>query len=144
MAWRDREQHEWRGLRQYRAWLLGIARHRIHRLAETVATAKRGGQQRLDLFSDLSESGSRPSRLLPVATTTPSRIAWHSERAEMIMQALEELPEKLEPVVRLRLLEELPMREVAERLGIGLSTAKERFAAGARLYRNGLQRLMSR
>ena len=58
----------------------------------------------------------------------------------MIEEALRELPPKLEEVVRLRLFEELPMRVVAERLGISRSTATERFFRGTALYQSCLER----
>ena len=34
---------EWRGLRVFRAWLLGIARNRVRLLAEYASAQKRGG-----------------------------------------------------------------------------------------------------
>jgi DNA-directed RNA polymerase specialized sigma24 family protein len=53
--------------------------------------------------------------------------------------ALGELPEELRGVVFLRVFEELPMAEVATRLGIGLSAAKHRFRKGIEVYRRLLR-----
>ena len=138
IAWRDRERHDWRGVRAFRAWLLGISRNRVRTLAEYITAQKRGGG---DVTLRLGSSGGSSGFLMPFGSTTPSRVAWHGERAAMIRAALAEVPENLERVVRLRLLEELPMQEVADRLGIGLSTAKKHFAVGAALYAVKLEKI---
>ncbi len=145
MAWRDRDQHEWRGLSGFRAWLLGIARNRVHRLARDLSTLKRGGQDHTETFSAMirSHQSASVSGMLPPGSTTPSQVAGHRERMRMMQDALASLPPKLEPVVRLRLFEEVPMRDVADQLGIGLSTAKERLLRGVQLYRRRLQALQS-
>ncbi len=141
MAWRDRDAHEWRGLRGFRAWLLGIAKNRILDAADYMGAQKRGGNDRTDRFSAILASGDGSiGAHLPPGSTTPSRIAGNRERAVAMEEALGELPEKLGGVVRLRLFEELPMRVVAERLGIGLTTANERFFHGASLYQSCLER----
>jgi RNA polymerase sigma factor (sigma-70 family) len=141
MAWRDRNAHEWRGLRGFRAWLLGIAKNRIRDTAEYLGAQKRGGDDRTDRFSAILASGDGSiGAHLPPGSTTPSRIAGDRERARAMEEALTELPEKLAGVVRLRIFEELPMRKVAERLGIGLTTANERFFHGASLYQTFLKR----
>ncbi len=141
MAWRDRDAHEWRGLRGFRAWLLGIAKNRILDAADYMGAQKRGGNDRTDRFSAILASGDGSiGAHLPPGSTTPSRIAGNRERAVAMEEALGELPEKLGGVVRLRLFEELPMRVVAERLGIGLTTANERFFRGASLYQSCLER----
>ncbi len=136
MAWRDREQHHWQGLRSYRAWLLGIAKNRIRNAAEWMDAKKRGGDHEVETFSSLlaSRDGS-VSALLPPYSTTPSRVAGHAERAAVMEAALRSLPPELEEIVRLRFFEQLSTSRVAERLGIPLSTAKKRAFRGAALYR---------
>ena len=140
MAWRDRASHEWRGMKAFRAWLLGIARNRVHDLAEYVNAQKRGGGHGPTSFSALVSDDGSVSEMLPPGTTTPSRIASGRESAQVMVEALAALPAELEVVVRLRLFEELPMREVASRVGIGLTTATERFFRGASLYQAELER----
>ena len=56
-------------------------------------------------------------------------------------QAVEDLPEEVREVVRLRLLEEVPVLDVAARLGIGESAVKHRFRRGAMLYQARLREL---
>ncbi len=140
MAWRDRDKHEWHSQRAYRAWLITIARNFIRNAADHINAKKRGGDHQVDPFSVLLGSrGGSSSALLPPASTTPSRVAAHREMAAAMEDALHGLPDNLEQVLRLRLFEDLPMREVAARLRIALSTAKDRFVKGARLYRQCLQ-----
>lgn len=141
MAWRDRAAHRWQGLRTFRGWLLGIARNRIHDAVDRMDAKKRGGGRRTSSLAALCERrDASVSDLLPPATTTPSRAAAAAERAEMLRAALATLPPEYETVVRLRLFEELPMREVAARAGVSLTTATQRFFRGAALYRLELQR----
>ncbi len=144
MAWRDREQHHWQGLRSYRAWLLGIAKNRIRYAAKWMDAKKRGGDHEIETFSSLlaSRDGS-VSALLPPGSTTPSRTAGCAERAAVMEAALRSLPPELEQVVRLRLFEQLPMRDVAERLGIPPKTAKKRMFRGGTLYRAKLKENLS-
>lgn len=138
MAWRDRSSHRWSNLRAFRAWLLGIAKHRIHDTLDRMNAQKRNrGRQPTSLEADRERLGPDHD---PPRTTTPSRLASAQERADILREALEALPEKYRDVVRLRLMEELTMREVAERVGIGLTTANERFFRGSELYQLELER----
>lgn len=139
MAWRDRQQHTWSDLTRYRAWLLGIARHRIGDLVRAAGRAKRGGFARTARFSDIG-GDETVGGLLPPQSTTPSRVASHLERARALERILAELEPTLQDVVRLRLFEELTMEGVAERLGIPLSTAKHRLVRGMVDYRAALRR----
>lgn len=142
LSWRDREQHQWRNLANYRAWLLSIAQNRVRDAARNLNRKKRGGEHQIAGFSDLAGNDS-VSGYLPPGSTTPSRVAGHRERAQVMAQALAALPPELRGVVHLRLFEELPMREVAERLQIPLSTAKERLLRGVTRYRDRLRSMLS-
>lgn len=142
MSWRDREQHQWRNLATYRAWLLSIAQNRVRDAARNLNRKKRGGEHQIAGFSDLAGNDS-VSGYLPPGSTTPSRVAGHRERALVMAQALATLAPELRAVVHLRLFEELPMREVAARLDIPLSTAKERLLRGVTCYRQRLRTLVS-
>ena len=138
-VWRDRAQHDWRGVRAFRAWVLRIAENRILNAADAIQTLKRGGDQaRVELPA---ESGLVPPPM--VDSMTPSRIASAREQADAMRAALESLPDELVEVVRLRLFEEVPVLEVAERLGLGESAVKHRFRKGAALYAQSLQRATS-
>lgn len=140
LAWRDRQQHDWRGLTAYRSWLLTIAHNRVRDAARSLGRLKRGGGERTALFSHLAAEMGRDSAYLPPASTTPSRLVGHRERARLMQRALDALDDDLRQIVHLRLFEEVPTREIAERLGMALSTTKERLLRGMQQYRRHLRR----
>jgi RNA polymerase sigma factor (sigma-70 family) len=140
-SWRDRDQHAWSNLAAWRAWLLTIAKNRIRDAARTAGRAKRGGDRSTAPLSTLA-GGDSISALLPPGSTTPSRVAGVHERARAMTEALATLDDDLQAVVRLRLFEEVPMREVAAQLGLPLSTAKARLLRGVETYRRRLRLLL--
>jgi RNA polymerase sigma factor (sigma-70 family) len=144
LAWRDRDQHRWEGLRAYRGWLIAIAKNRIRNIARDAGRAKRGGGARPVLLSGLEGAGDVSlSALLPAGSTTPSRIAGHAESARFIARALDDLPEDQRDVVRLHLLEEVAIPEVAERLGVAPHVARYRLLKGMEQFTRTLRALRS-
>lgn len=141
LSWRDRQQHEWRGLAAFRHWLLSIAHNRVRDAARNLGRKKRGGEHETAPFSLLAEHGS-VSAMLPPGSTTPSRIAGHRERARAMELALDDLEPELRTIVQRRLFEEVPMREIATDLDLPLSTAKERLLRGVQRYRRRLLQLL--
>ncbi len=144
VAWRDREQHAWTGPRDYRTWLVTLARNRVRDLARTLSREKRGGGERPLLFSGL-EFGAVAGleQLLPAGSTTPSRIVGTRERARLMQEALAALPAELGDVVRLHLFDEQTMEAVAASLSITLDQAWYRFRKGSALYAKRLALLRS-
>lgn len=140
-SWRDRDQHVWDNLAAWRRWLLSIAHNRVRDAGRTMGRQKRGGEATTAAFSVLAGNDS-VSALLPPGSTTPSRVAGFRERAKAMEQALATLEPELRQVVQLRLFEEVPMRDVAEQLGLPLSTAKERLLRGVTRYRHRLRQLL--
>jgi RNA polymerase sigma factor (sigma-70 family) len=141
-AWGSRQTLEWRGPGAFRRWLLEIARHRVQDLGEHVAAVKRGKGREVRL-ADLKRAASSSSASHyagPEARTTPDRLAMDRERAETMARAIAVLPADLLPVVRLRLFEDLPIQEIADRLGIGAEAVRSRFRKGAGIYRRALRR----
>lgn len=144
LAWRDRDQHRFEGVSEYRRWLLAIARNRARDLARSLAREKRGAGRRTGLFSEEGGEERPLSLFLPADSLTPSRIAGHAERARIMLDALTSLPAELEPIVRMHLFEERTMDSIAEELGLHLSAAWRRFRKGAALYGEALAVLRSR
>jgi RNA polymerase sigma factor (sigma-70 family) len=144
VAWRDRAQHDWTGTRAFRGWLVAIAKNRVKDVARAMTREKRGGDARPTLFSGMDvPEGATLSQLLPAGSSTPSRVAAHREEARIIAKALEALPEETREVVRLHLLEELKMDDVAARLGVAVHVARYRFLKGAEAYARALRSLRS-
>ncbi len=141
-AWRDRRQLEWRGTKSFRSWLLSIIDHRIHDAADCDAAAKRGGGRaavQLGGIGARDTTSTSGEADYPVVTTTPSRLAMYREQAEVMKLALEALPEEYREVVRLRVYEQTPLEEIAERLSLGVSAVRHRFRKGSEIYARSLQ-----
>ena len=141
-AWRDRSQCEWRGLRSFRSWLLSIIDNRIREAADRLSAAKRGGGLEAAPAFPAMPSGASESAWGPVDSSTPSRVAIFREQAEAIRAALQQLPDDLRDVVRLRLFDQLTLEDIAERLGIGESAVRHRFRKGAEEYERRLRALL--
>jgi RNA polymerase sigma factor (sigma-70 family) len=142
-AWQDRERLPWHSPAAARAWLLAIARNRIHDAVDQMQAQKRGGAVHIVPFSAL-ESGTSISQLLPGSTTaTPARMAYYRERSKLMEAALAALPADLEPLVRGHLFEQEPMEALAARLGIPPSTAWYRFRKGAEAYAADLEKRLA-
>lgn len=109
-----------------RAWLLQVA----YREAITVVRRRR------DVPVDPNE--------MPVEASSargPEDLAVASAMASHISEALLAMDEDERVAVVLRDIEELPMREVAEVLGVGLSAAKMRVHRGRQSLRQKLENL---
>lgn len=145
-AWRIRERLEWRGLKSFRRWLLEIAEGCIWDAHDRAHAQKRGGHAHtvaLDVGSSGEWARAPRGDAALLQSTTPSRIAAHRERSEILRAALASLPDDVRDVVRLRLFEDLTCEEVAERLSLGVSAVKHRFRKGGALYRERLAHLTS-
>lgn len=139
-AWRDRLLCEWRGIRSFRSWLLTIIDNRIRDEADHTGAAKRGGgrpQASLQYGSQTDHDHSGSARI-PAAlmdSTTPSRLAMYREQAAVMSEALQSLPDDLREVVRLRLIEQRTLEQVAGDLQIGVAAARHRLRKGSEMYR---------
>lgn len=142
-AWRDRQSCEWRGLRSFRSWLLSIIDNRIREAADRLSAAKRGGGRESGPIFPAQPIGTSESAWGPVDSSTPSRIAMFREHAAAIRAALQQLPDDLRDVVRLRLFEQLALEEIAVRLGIGESAVRHRFRKGAEMYERQLRIMLA-
>lgn len=137
LAWRDRASHQWRGLRAFRSWLLSIIDHRIADARDHAGALKRGGavQHRPIAGQDGAGATHRDPDPEPWLSTTPSRVASLREQAAAMRDVLDSLPDDVRTVVRLRLVEQLQIVEIAAQMGIGESAVRHRFRRGAELFR---------
>ncbi len=151
LAWRDRALCEWRGLRPFRRWLLTVVENHLRHLAAARATQLRGGGDKTLTFSALSRSvdpsadsdAGLASRIGLAASGTPSRVASRREEAAAMEEALASLDDDVREVVRLRLIEELEVEQVAARCGIGVEAARHRFRRGMEVYRLRVRRRLA-
>jgi len=132
MAWRDRAQHQWSDSTAFRAWVFEIARNRIRGIARSLSSQKRGEgrrTQRLAATANGSSGGAIEAQRSD--SVTPSRIVARSEKQAAVEQALAHIPAEVREIVLLHLVEEMTMKVIAHRLGIGVSAAWRRFRKGA-------------
>jgi len=139
-AWQARSSLQWQGYRAFRSRLLTIADRCIADARERHFTEKRGGGKIVSL--NCGASSSAPG-IDPPGSTTPSRVARYREEAQIIRAAISDLPEDVRDVIRLRLLEQLTMHDVATRLELPLSTVQHRIRRGAALYQTRLRALLA-
>lgn len=145
-AWRGRATCEWRGLRSFRAWILTIIDHRLHDLADRASAEKRAGGATFVSLGQREGYGSTThggESGLAAGSTTPSRLASYREQAELMMHALDGLPDDVRDVVRARLFEQQSLEEIAAGTGLGLSAVRHRFRKGAELYMFRLRAALS-
>lgn len=110
----------------FRGWLFQIARHLIidHR-------RRRGARIQLVGSAQVPENAPAP--------TTPFGDLVARELSEATEQALQRLPAETAAVVRMRLVDDLPFKEIARRQGVPLSTALGRMHRGLKLIRRALE-----
>src|SRR5262245_40467201 len=144
-AWRDRVQCRWQGIRAFRRWLLQIAEHRLHNLADRERALKRAGPP-APTGAPAGESSmgaaERSTFAGPIASTTPSRAASDAEQALLMRAALDAVPEELRAIVHLHLFDELTFEEIAARTGSTVSSAFRGFRRGMQVYSAELERVL--
>ena len=85
----------------------------------------------------LTEAGAAEA-LMPVAAETPESVLVERERQNYLLAAVEVLPERLKQVVVGYFLQERPMKEIADELGVTESRVSQLRAEALRLLKDGL------
>ncbi len=111
-----------RGESQFATWLTRIALRWCYR--EAKRRRKRRSIFQYFGFGDEQDRDPPEERLAGTDRTDRPVIA--DERKDAVRAALEELPEEFRTVLMLRVVEEMPVEEVAEALGISEGTVKSR------------------
>lgn len=120
---------------EFAAWLRKIVRHTI---ADVIKEHRRDLR---DMGREVPLDGDTPSAAGPACSLTspgasPSEVAGQEEKRTRIRQALDRLPDDLREVLRLRRIDDVPMKEIAGRLyGGELRTAYRRYHAAVEAFR---------
>jgi len=117
-AARKVDAFEPRGPAAFYGWLVEIARYKLAEARRASRALKRARQTPLD------------SAVAPGVTSTPSRHAERTERAERLAAALERIDGTRAEAVRLRYLEGLSVADAAARMGCSEPALKSRVARG--------------
>jgi RNA polymerase sigma-70 factor, ECF subfamily len=115
------------------AWLRQILVHNMHQVVDEHLKAQKRSARREQPVVDLVDGRQRLDWLAG-ELTTPSQVVMREERAVLLAQAIESLPEDQREAVRLRHLEGCSLRQMADRL-----ERSETAAAG--LLKRGMRRL---
>ena len=117
--------------RKFAAWLSAITRHRALRFSRRVSRHQKGRIELDELLLEQLGALSRP-------------LVDESAGDEELRHALENIPADYALVLRLRFLDEMPLKRVAAFLGVSLATAKWRVHRGKQLLRERVELLRSR
>jgi RNA polymerase sigma-70 factor (ECF subfamily) len=102
------------------AWLRRILAHNLFNEARRFAAQQRDAAREVSLEqvrAGVEQSSVALGRTLAAATPSPSQLAARREAAVRLADALAQLPEDYQTVLLLRVFEELPAEEVAQRMG---------------------------
>jgi RNA polymerase sigma-70 factor (ECF subfamily) len=101
-------------------WLRRILAHNLFNEARRFATAQRDAAREVSLDQvrhGLEQSSLMLGRQLPDSAPSPSQMASRRESAVQVAEALARLPEDYQEVLLLRIFQELPAEEVAQKMG---------------------------
>jgi len=99
-------------------WLCQIAEHRLidaHR--RFFQSQKRAGEREKSIDADHADDGGKFADLLAASMTTASQALSRNQKEFQLQVALQDLPEETREVLRLRYVDGLQTKEIAERLG---------------------------
>lgn len=99
-------------------WLCQIAEHRLidaHR--KHFQSQKRAGDREVSIDGERNDAGGKFADLLVASMTTPSAAFSRNQKEFRLQAAMSELPEETREILKLRYVEGLPTKEIAERLG---------------------------
>ncbi len=113
---------------RFAAWLCAITRHRALRFSQR---QRRQERQRVELDNLLLEKVSALAR--PLISD--------SEAHRGLRRALEQVPDDYALVLRMRFLDEVPLKRIAAFFGVPLSTIKWRVHRGKQLLREQVEQL---
>jgi RNA polymerase sigma-70 factor, ECF subfamily len=131
-----RNMHGFRGGASMRTWLTRIVVNEA--IARSRKTARRASI--FDLHGDLSDEGMASAGMDEQRAPGPEQAAMRAQARRILEKSIDALPESFRTVFVLRALEEMPVEDVAEALGIPEATVRTRFFRARGLLRQALSR----
>lgn len=111
---------------KFAAWLSAITRHRAMRMGKRESTHQKGRVEMDEVLLEEIDALSRP---------------FVQESSAELARALEQVAGDYALVLRMRFLDEMPLKRIAAFLGVAVSTVKWRVHQGKKLLREELQKL---
>ena len=133
-AFRDFERYD--GLHAPGAWLQGIARHRIQD-----ALRRKGRRDALNRVVQ-EVSGLEIAEPNLESTSAPEFALEKEETQRAVEWVLSALPPEYEQILRLHYVEDLPVKEISEKLGLTFKTAEARLLRSREAFRSAYRRLL--
>jgi RNA polymerase sigma-70 factor (ECF subfamily) len=131
-----RNMHAYRGAASMRTWLTRIVVNEA--IARSRKTARRASV--FDLHGDLCDEAIASADMDERQAQGPEQAAMRAQARQMLEKCIDALPESFRTVFVLRALEEMPVEEVADALGIPEATVRTRFFRARGLLRQALSR----
>jgi RNA polymerase sigma-70 factor (ECF subfamily) len=98
-------------------WLCQIAEQRIIDSARKFGSQKRAAERELAANVKMGDSENDWINLLTASITTPSHACTRAERHGQLTEAIKSMPEETQAILRMRYVENLPTKEIAQKIG---------------------------
>jgi RNA polymerase sigma-70 factor (ECF subfamily) len=139
-----RDLHQFRGSTdaELAVWLRQILAHVLaHEMRRYRGTQRRDLDREVSIDQQLTESSRRLVDMLAGSATSPSEHALRNERERLLAEVLDRLPPDYREVIVLRSLQNLPHKEVAERMSRPVGAVRMLWARALTRLREELSRL---
>jgi RNA polymerase sigma-70 factor, ECF subfamily len=131
--------HTYRGDAALLTWLCTLCRHEI---AEWTARERRG--RPISLSDEREAEGRALDDLATSESDSPEDVLQRSEVTRLVHATLDDLPEKYADALEWKYLENLPVSQIAERLGMGYKAAESLLTRARAAFRDSFKRLAGR
>jgi RNA polymerase sigma-70 factor (ECF subfamily) len=131
--------HTFKGEAALLTWLCTLCRHEI---AEWIAREGRG--QAISLSDEQEAARQAIDRLVAGEIDEPDNILQRHEVSRLVHSALDHLPDHYGDALTWKYLDELPVEEIARRLGVGYKAAESLLTRARAAFRDSFTRLAGR
>ncbi len=98
-------------------WFCQVARRKVVDAARHFQALKRDARRESAIHAAADATAGGLERILAASITTPTRAFSRREKEQCLFEALQQLPDQQRQALTLRYLQNLPSREIAERIG---------------------------